>query len=231
MNSEVAGRFVSRSSPRQRSDGEKSRQAILRAAAQLATTRGLGGLSIGALAEHTGMSKSGLFAHFGSKEELELATIETAVEIFSSDVLRPAMGAAPGLARLFALAEAFLSHLERRVFPGGCFFASVAAELDTRPGRARDRVLEVIRSWLSQLHQSVEDARQLGEVNPDVDVDQTVFEVQAMLIAANFQFVMTNDPSLLRKARRGVQDVLERVPPMGESTGAPSGRSSVKRRK
>src|SRR5436305_716227 len=100
---------------RVRSDGEKSRSAILHAAAQLATTRGFAGLSIGDLAAHIGMSKSGLYAHFKSKEELELATIETAVGIFSKDVLKPALEAKPGLARLLKLEEAFLSHLERRV--------------------------------------------------------------------------------------------------------------------
>src|SRR4051794_39842474 len=135
---------------RPRADGVESRQAILRAAAELATTRGLEGLSIGELAQHIGMSKSGLYAHFRSKEELELATIETAAEIFHREVLGPAGESLAGLGRVRALTEAFLGHLERRVFPGGCFFATVAAQLASRPGRPRDRVTAMLRLWEAQ---------------------------------------------------------------------------------
>src|SRR5215813_734097 len=111
------------------SKGEASRASILLAAAKLATMKGLDGLSIGDLAAEVGMSKSGLYAHFKSKEELELATIETAAAIFDSEVIQPVTRAPAGIARLKSLAHSFLSHLERRVFPGGCFFAAAAAEL------------------------------------------------------------------------------------------------------
>src|SRR5512146_321207 len=112
-----------------RSDGERSRQAILHTAARLATTRGIERLSIGDLATEAGMSKSGLYAHFGSKEELQLATIQTAEEIFEAEVLAPARRVPPGREGLIALADAFLAHLRNRVFPGGCFFDATAAEL------------------------------------------------------------------------------------------------------
>src|SRR6187401_3036618 len=105
-----------------RADGVESRRAILHAAANLATTRGLEGLSIGELAQHIGMSKSGLYAHFKSKEELELATIETAAEVFENDVVRKIPEKVRGIARVTALSEAFFQHLARRVYPGGCFF-------------------------------------------------------------------------------------------------------------
>src|SRR6188768_2929397 len=105
-----------------RDDGLRSRSAILDAAARLATTHGLEGLSIGELAQHIGMSKSGLYAHFKSKEELELATIDAAAEIFENDVIRKVPESLRGLARVTALSEAFFQHLERRVYPGGCFF-------------------------------------------------------------------------------------------------------------
>src|SRR5215470_17437912 len=105
-----------------RADGVESRRAILHAAANLATTRGLEGLSIGELAQHIGMSKSGLYAHFKSKEELELATIETAAEIFANEVVGKVPLSLRGLTRISALTDAFLQHLERRIFPGGCFF-------------------------------------------------------------------------------------------------------------
>jgi len=193
------------------SKGQASRETILLAAAKLATTKGLIGLSIGDLAAEVGMSKSGLYAHFKSKEELELATIATAAAIFDSEVLQPVTRTSAGIARLKALANSFLSHLERRVFPGGCFFAAVAAELDTHPGPARDRVLEVLNSWVSLLRQCILDAQTLGEIDPQAQVDQVVFEIQAMLLAANFLFVMSNDPVRLTQARRGVEDVLARV--------------------
>jgi AcrR family transcriptional regulator len=192
------------------SKGQTSRDAILRAAAALATTKGLDGLSIGDLAAAVGMSKSGLYAHFKSKEELELATIATAAAIFDREVLQPVAPVPAGIARLKAVANSFLSHLERKVFPGGCFFAAVAAELDTHPGPARDRVLEVLNSWVSLLKQCILDAQAGGEIDPRAEMDQVVFEIQAMLLAANFLFVMSNDPFRLTQARRGVDSVLAR---------------------
>src|SRR6476659_1937803 len=107
---------------RRRSDGERSRLTILRAAANLATVDGLEGISIGNLAAHIGMNKSGLYAHFRSKEELQLATVETAGQIFIADVVVPTESIADPLERVRALCEGFVSHIERRVFPGGCFF-------------------------------------------------------------------------------------------------------------
>src|SRR4051812_26969867 len=142
-----------------RADGVESRRAILHAAAALATTRGLDGLSLGELAQHIGMSKSGLFAHFKSKEELELAAIETAAEVFDAEVLRPAADSPGGLARIVALSEAFLGHLERRVFPGGCFFATVSVQLASSPGRPRDRVMEFVREWQAQFTDALGQAR------------------------------------------------------------------------
>src|SRR5262249_54049159 len=112
----------------------RSRQTILREAARLVTVEGIEGLSIARLATSVGLSKSGLLAHFRSKEALQLATIETADQIFRREVVTPALDAPAGIARLKALCEAFLAHLERDVFPGGCFFASVSAEVDTQPG-------------------------------------------------------------------------------------------------
>ena len=156
------------------------------------------------------MSKSGLYAHFKSKEELELATIATAAAIFDNEVLQPATRAPAGTERLKALVNSFLAYLERRVFPGGCFFAVVAMELDTRPGPARDRVVEMLDSWRASLRQCFLDAQIAGEIDPKAEVDQAVFEVQAMLFAANFLFVMTNDPIRLTQARQGVDSVLAR---------------------
>jgi AcrR family transcriptional regulator len=197
----------------------ESRRAILLAAANLATTRGLEGLSVGELAQHIGMSKSGLYAHFKSKEELELATIETAAEIFGREVLATAGTSAGGLGRVRDLCEAFLGHLERRVFPGGCFFATVSAQLASRPGRPRDRVMELQAQWLGQFAAALGQAVDAGELPRGADVGQLVFEVTAMLVRANFAWIVTGDPQVLEQARTGVRHALERA-------GGHTGRSS-----
>ena len=191
--------------------GQASRDAILQVATRLVTTKGLDGLSIGDLAAEVGMSKSGLYAHFKSKEELELATIEMATTIFDREVLQPALKARAGVERLREVVGSFLSHLERRVFPGGCFFAAAAAELDTRPGPARNRVAAVLDGWLSLLRQCLVDAQALGEIGPKADVVQGAFEVESMLLAANFLFTMSNNRTPLDQARRGVENVLSRL--------------------
>src|SRR6201995_5991533 len=123
-----------------RADGERTRAMILHAAASLATVDGLEGLSIGNLAAAIGMSKSGLYAHFGSKQELQLATVEEAGRIFADEVVQPALAAPAGVAQLVAVCEAFFDHLERRTFPGGCFFAGAALEMGTRPGPVKEAV-------------------------------------------------------------------------------------------
>jgi AcrR family transcriptional regulator len=211
MNSTSTQKTAPRRDEPRPSKGEASRATILLAAAKLATTRGLDGLSIGDLAAEVGMSKSGLYAHFKSKEELELATIETAAAIFDREVLQPAARAPAGTERLGALVDAFLSHLERRVYPGGCFFAAVASELDTRPGPARDRVVAMLDRWQSLFRLCILDAQASGAIDPRAEVAQAAFEIQAMLLAGNFQFVMTNDPIRLAQARKGVEHVLERL--------------------
>ena len=166
---------------RRRSDGERSRRAILDAAARLATVEGIDGLSIGGLAKAIGMSKSGLYAHFGSKEELQLATIAAAEEVFDADVIEPAMQSDDGLPRVEALCERFLSHVERGVFPGGCFFASVAAELDTRPGPVRDRIAAFQSGWAELIASSLRAAQRQGDLEEDASIEQLTFEINAML--------------------------------------------------
>jgi AcrR family transcriptional regulator len=179
---------------RRRSDGERSRNAILREAAQLATVEGIDGLSIGRLADAVGMSKSGLFAHFGSKEELQLATIETASVLFDEQVVEPGLAAPTGVERLRELAERFLRHVEDDVFPGGCFFASVAAEMDTRPGPVRDLAVEVVGEWMGTLQLAAREAQAEGAIAASEDTDQLTFEVNAYLLLANAQFVISRQP-------------------------------------
>lgn len=189
--------------PRRRSDGERSRATILDAAARLATVEGLEGLSIGRLADHIGMSKSGLYAHFGSKEELQLAAIDRAVEIFTQEVVEPARRGGRGLARLEAVADSFVSYLERRVFPGGCFFNAVTAEIDSHPGSVREKLAELQRRWLGGLARWVEVAQEAGDLDPAEDPAQLAFELNGMLNMGNAVFVLQQDPAALDRARRG----------------------------
>ena len=186
-----------------RADGQRSRQAILDAAAKLATIEGLEGLSIGRLADHIGMSKSGLYAHFGSKEELQLATVDTAGAIFSAEVIAPAQREATPLAKIEALCDQFLSHVERRVFPGGCFFASAAAEFDTHPGAVRERIAGFQRAWMAMLTGLVAEAQSAGELR-DEDPDQLAFELNAYLLMANTAFLLEEDPRAVGRARSAI---------------------------
>ena len=214
MNSkkiEIPERVPPQAARKPRADGVESRHAILDAAARLATTHGLEGLSIGELARHIGMSKSGLYAHFQSKEELELATIDAAAEIFENDVIRNVPDSTRGFARVTALSEAFFQHLAKRVFPAGCFFATVAAQLAPRPGRTRDRVMELQGAWIAQFLTALQQARDDGELAPDANLEQLVFEITAMMFRSNFAWILTEDERALNLARVGIQNVLSRV--------------------
>jgi AcrR family transcriptional regulator len=191
----------------------RTRDTILREAARLATVEGIEGLSIARLATAVGLSKSGLFAHFRSKEELQLATIETAGRIFRAEVIDPALEAPPGIAHLRALCDEFLAHLERGVFPGGCFFASVAAEIDTHPGPVHDRALALVAEWFDQLERAAREAQAEGTVKSDEDPTQIAFELDAHLLLANAQYVASGDPTTLDRARRAIERLLRSVTP------------------
>ena len=194
---------------KRRSDGERSRSAILREAAQLATVEGIAGLSIGRLAEAVGMSKSGLFAHFGSKEELQLATVETANAVFLEHVIEPAASAPNGLERLRRLSDGFLRYVQAETFAGGCFFASALAEVDMRPGPVRDRLVALSENWLGRLEAAVRDAQAEGAIDPAEDAGQLAFEVEAALFLANAQFVVARTPEPIDRARRAIERRLQ----------------------
>ena len=189
----------------QQSKGKRTRDAILVEAARVATVEGLDGLSIGGLATSIGMSKSGLYAHFGSKEDLQLATIASARETFIAEVFAPALAAPPGIQRLHAACDAFLSHIERRVFPGGCFFAVAAADVGTRPGAVRDAVAEQQRDWIEFLERLVRNTVEVGELEPDVDPAQLAFELNAVLVSASTTFVLQGDATVFDRARAAVR--------------------------
>jgi AcrR family transcriptional regulator len=188
------------------SHGASTRTTILRTAADLASVDGLDGLSIGQLATELAMSKSGLFAHFGSKEELQLATVEEARQRYAREVIEPARAVGSGITRLHALCAAFLSYLERAVFPGGCFFASAMAEFDSKaPGPVRDRIAQCQTQWMNTLERAAQQAQDRQELRAGADPRQLGFELEAMLLSANWYFHLFNDATYLDRARRAVR--------------------------
>jgi AcrR family transcriptional regulator len=196
-----------------RTKGERTRAAILDEAARLATVDGLEGLSIGHLARATGLSKSGLYAHFGSKLDLQLATIEAARQTFVAEVLRPALRAPKGIERLLAVCEAFLWHVERRVFPGGCFFSAAAVDVGTRPGPVHDAVAAQQVDWLGVLERLAREADEQGELESNADPAQLAFELQALLVAANTSFILQGDAGAFERARVAIRERLRVAEP------------------
>ena len=186
---------------KRRADGERTREAIVRAAVSLATLDGLEGLSIGNLAGALDMSKSGIYAHFGSKQELQLATVDEAGRIFRAEVIAPALAAEPGLAQLVALCDAFFDHLVRRTFPGGCFFAGAVLEMGTRPGPVKEEVAAFQREFTALIRQFIVAALDRRELSADEDPDALTFELNGIILAANSNFVLRDDAAALDMAR------------------------------
>ncbi len=184
--------------------GDRSRQAILEVAVHLASAEGLEGLTIGRLATTTRMSKSGLFAHFGSKEELQLATIEAARSIFIKNVILPALELEPGLPRLLKLCELWLDYANREIFRGGCFFTAASAEFDSRPGPVRDRIAEIMKEWLAGLMRTVVEAQKANQLDKKVDPAQLVFEINALEMGANWAFQLHGDKQAFGRARLAI---------------------------
>ena len=193
------------SARRQRQDGLRTRKAILLEAVSLATVEGLEGLSIGGLSKALGISKSGLFAHFGSKQELQLATIDEAERIFDLEVTDPAARSPEGLGQMLSMCDLFFEHLERRTFPGGCFFASAVLEMGTRPGPVKERVGQFQQRFLGLMFSFAAKAQELGQLAAGEDLMLLVFELNGVILAANTSFVMSDDPSMLEMARRAVR--------------------------
>jgi AcrR family transcriptional regulator len=186
--------------------GERSRAAVLRAAAHLATVDGLDGLSIASVAERAGMSKAGVAGLFGTKLQLQLATVQAAREIYIHEVVTPALAVPGGIDRIRAMVEASLGYSERRVFEGGCFFSSTSAELGSRPGPVRDAVLEQMAQWHEFVRRTVQRAVDRGEL--DADADTVAFELAAILEAANRRSLLYTSAEPYAQARAAIDRVL-----------------------
>jgi AcrR family transcriptional regulator len=188
-----------------RADGERTREAIVREAVSLATVHGLEGLSIGTLADALDMSKSGVYAHFGSKQDLQLATVDEAGRIFRAEVVEPALAADPGVPQLVAVCDAFFDHLQRRTFPGGCFFASALLEMGTRPGPVKEQVAAFQGELTALIRRFVVTAIERHQLPADEDADALTFELNGVILAANTGFVLRQDPDVLTMARQVVR--------------------------
>jgi AcrR family transcriptional regulator len=199
-----------------RQRGERTRQAILSHAARLASAEGLDAVSLQRLADELGISKSGLFAHFGSKEELQLATVEEAARVFTDEVLRPGLKPPAGTGRIWAMCNAYLSYLQRSVFPGGCFFEAAVSEFDSRPGPVRDAVVARRGYWVQSLARAVREASAAGEVKKGVDAEQVAWELSVLLVGANASFVVDQGKGTgIERARKAIRERLEAIATVG----------------
>jgi AcrR family transcriptional regulator len=178
-----------------------TRAAILERAVDLASAEGLEGLTIGGLAGDLRMSKSGLFAHFGSKEELQLATLESAAERFFAEVIGPAQQEQEGAPRLRAYCERYIDYLERKVFSGGCFWAAAASEFDDRPGAVRDAVRVGVGAWLGELERQ---AAAAGLSDPG----ELAFEIYSLGLGANAYSRLLDDRQVFARTRATIERLL-----------------------
>jgi AcrR family transcriptional regulator len=186
-----------------------SRAETIDAAVALASVVGLEGVTIGGLAERLEMSKSGLVGRFGSKQELQLAVLEQAAEVFRRVVYDPAAEAPPGLGRLRAICETWIRYLGDPPFPGGCFLTTASVEFDARPGPVNDAVRRTMRRWLRVLEREAAIAVDAGELPADADPRQLAFTLNALAVGANCEFQLHRDPATLTRVRRAMAAVLD----------------------
>jgi len=189
----------------------ETRRKILRNAVDIASAEGLEGLSIGRLAAELRMSKTGIFSHFGSKQQLQLAAVDAAKQIFLEQVVQPSLHHPRGIARLRAMLENWIGYVERIVFRGGCFFAAASAEFDSRPGAVRDEIARLTKDWVHALQSEINFGRSAREISPTVNPVQLAFELHAYVQEANWAFKLFNDKSAFSNARQAITSALSAV--------------------
>ena len=188
--------------------GDRTRRQILDLSVDRASAQGLDGLSIADLAQRLEMSKSGLFAAFGSKQELQAATVDHARTLFVERVVRVGIAAPRGLPRVHALCDAWLAWASDTAAQGGCFFANVSSEFDGKPGPIRDRIAGAMRDWLGTLALAVRKAQEQGHLAPSVDPEQLAFEVNALAFGANWSWQLFRDPRAFDRAVLAIRERL-----------------------
>jgi AcrR family transcriptional regulator len=201
--------------------GQQTKQLIVDAALGLAEQIGLEGLSIGALAEITHMSKSGVFAHFGSREELQISVIREYYKRFSDEVFFPAMEAPRGLPRVRALFANWMTRVAVEI-QSGCIFISGAVEFDDRNGPVRDALATSVQTWLGAMHRAVVQAKEEGHLVPDADEAQMAFEIHGLILALHYEARFLRNPGAIARAHTGFENILLRY---GRSAARPFAQS------
>ncbi len=198
--------------------GRQTRAAILDAALGLAAQVGLEGLSIGALADAAQMSKSGVFAHFGSREDLQIAVIAEYHARFEAEVFQPALQAPRGLPRLRALFDLWMKRTSVEI-DSGCIYISGAVEFDDRPGAVRDALVQSVDTWMAAMRRAVSAAREAGHLRADVDEEQMLFEIHGLILALHYEARFLRKPGSLERARSGFENLLR--PRLAPADAAP----------
>jgi AcrR family transcriptional regulator len=212
--------------------GEKTKAVIVDAALGLATQIGLEGLSIGALAEVTGMSKSGVFAHFGSREELQISVVREYHHRFEQEVFYPALAAERGLPRLRALFANWMKRTSVEI-DSGCIYISGAVEFDDRTGPVRDALASSVNTWLSAMDRAVRQAQELQHLDARAQPNQILFEIHGLILALHYEARFLKLPGSLDRAVKGFESILERngakaLPADQSKARSPSSLRSVK---
>ena len=187
----------------------ETRAAVTQAAVDRASVEGLEGLTIGGLASQTEMRKSSVFSLFGSKEELQRAALEAAVEQFKREVWVPVADQEPGLPRLLALCDSWLDYHRREVMPGGCFLTTATIEYDARPGPLRDQIAATMKQWFGVLEREAATAVEAGDLPAETDPADVAFELNALAAGASYGFQLWRDPEVLDRARRSMRRLLQ----------------------
>lgn len=203
--------------------GQQTKAAIVDAALALATHIGLEGLSIGALAEATGMSKSGVFAHFGSREELQISVVREYHARFEQEVFYPALSAPRGVARLRALCDNWMQRSSAEI-DSGCIYISGAVEFDDRSGPVRDALAHSVLSWHAAMKRAIEQCKQLGQLRADSNAEQMLFEIHGLVLALHYAARFLQTPDAIAHAARGFHDILARY-----EAGAPPPADAARR--
>ncbi len=200
---------VRRGGARAAHKGQQTKAAIVDAALQMATQVGLEGLSIGAVAEATGMSKSGVFAHFGSREELQISVIHEYHQRFEQEVFQPAMREPRGLPRLKALFDHWMQRTAVEL-DSGCIYISGASDFDDRPGPVRDALAESVRVWLAAMRRAIVQCKECGQLRADTDEALMLFGIHGLILALHYEARFLKVPGAIARAHQGFDNILAR---------------------
>ena len=198
--------------------GQHTKAVIIDAALGLATHIGLEGLSIGALADVTGMSKSGVFAHFGSREELQISVIREYHTRFEQEVFYPAMQAPRGVSRLRALFANWMKRTSIEI-DSGCIYISGAVEFDDRTGPVRDALANSVMTWQAAMKRAIQQCKECGEIRDDVSEDQMLFEIHGLILALHYEARFLHTPGSIDRAKTGFDNILARYSALPDHRG------------